>query len=118
MALLALANLGLVGFDLSYVPWRNFWFRNFPGVTQVYDRVKGIEPHRDTEAYLDSVNALQQELQQTGLQSPQVQARLKGVARSQYRNHRRESVCGSEQERNAREDQKSNAGAYFSATPP
>lgn len=76
MALLALANLGLVAFDLAYIPWRDFWFRNFPGVTRVYDRVKGIEPHRDTEAYLASVDALQQELQQFGLQSPQVQARL------------------------------------------
>jgi hypothetical protein len=76
MALLALANLGLVAFDSAYVPWRDFWFRNFPGVTRVYDRVKGIEPHRDTEAYLASVDSLQQELQQFGLQSPQVQARL------------------------------------------
>ncbi len=77
MALLALANLGLVAFDLAYVPWRDFWFRNFPSLTRVYDRVKGIEPHRDTEAYLDTVNVLQRELQQTGLQSPQVQARLR-----------------------------------------
>ncbi|WP_225895198.1 hypothetical protein [Leptolyngbya sp. NIES-2104] len=76
MALLALANLGLVAFDSAYVPWRDFWFRNFPGLTQTYDRVKGIEPHRDTEAYLDTVDLLQQELQQTGLQSTQVQARL------------------------------------------
>ena len=77
MALLALANLGLVAFDLAYVPWRDFWFRNFPGMTQVYDRVKGIEPHRDTAAYLDVVDALQQEVLQAGLQSPAVQARLK-----------------------------------------
>jgi len=76
MALLALANLGLVAFDMSYIPWRDFWFRSFPSVTRAYDRVKGIEPHRDTEAYLEAVNALQQELQQTGLQSSQVQATL------------------------------------------
>ncbi|MBE9014253.1 hypothetical protein IQ250_29110 [Pseudanabaenaceae cyanobacterium LEGE 13415] len=76
MALLAVTNLGLVAFDSSYVPWRDFWFRNFPELTRVYDRVKGIEPHRDTGAYLDTVDLLQQELQQTGLQSSQVQARL------------------------------------------
>ncbi|MGG6282634.1 hypothetical protein ACQ4M3_13735 [Leptolyngbya sp. AN03gr2] len=76
MALLAVANLGLVAFDSSYVPWRDFWFRNFPELTRVYDRVKGIEPHRDTEAYLETVDLLQQELQQAGLQSAQVQARL------------------------------------------
>lgn len=77
MAALALANLALVAFDASYVPWRDFWFRNFPALTRVYDRVKGIEPHRDTEAYLETVNLLQQELQQTGVESPAVQARLK-----------------------------------------
>lgn len=76
MALLALTNLGLVAFDAAYIPWRDFWFRNFPEVTRVYDRVKGIEPHRDTEAYLATVNTLQQELQQFGLESSQVQARL------------------------------------------
>jgi len=76
MALLALANLGLVAFDASYIPWRDFWFRNFPSVTRVYDRVKGIEPHRDTEAYLVTVDTLERELQQFGSQSPQVQATL------------------------------------------
>ena len=65
MAIAALTNLGFVAFDLSYVPWRDFWFRNLPQLTQVYDRVKGIEPHRETEAYLESVNALEQELQQS-----------------------------------------------------
>lgn len=76
MAILALANLGLVAFDLAYIPWRDFWFRNFPGVTRVYDRVKGIEPHRDTEAYLATADTFERELNQFGLQSPQVQARL------------------------------------------
>ena len=27
MAIVAAANLGLVLFDLSYVPWRNFWLQ-------------------------------------------------------------------------------------------
>ncbi|HTL89946.1 MAG TPA: hypothetical protein VL134_11130 [Leptolyngbya sp.] len=77
IALLALLNLGFVAFDLAYIPWRDFWFRTFPGMTQGYDLVKGIEPNRDTEAYLDLVNDLQQELQQAGLQSPQAQTTLK-----------------------------------------
>ncbi len=79
MALLALANLGLVAFDLSYVPWRNFWFRNFPPLTQVYDRVKGIEPHRETQAYLESVDALKQDIQQGGLQSATTQTQLQDL---------------------------------------
>jgi hypothetical protein len=76
MAVLALANLGLVAFDFSYIPWRDFWLRNFPVVTRLYDPVKAIEPHRDTEAYLATVDTLEQELQQFGLESAQVQARL------------------------------------------
>jgi hypothetical protein len=75
-ALIALANLGLVAFDLTYVPWRDFWFRHAPELTQVYDRVKGIEPHRETQSYLELVDTLEQDLQQSGLQSEQVQSRL------------------------------------------
>lgn len=76
IAILAFANLGLVAFDITYVPWRDFWFRHAPQLTQLYDRVKGIEPHRETEAYLEAVDALKQELQQNGVQSDPVQARL------------------------------------------
>lgn len=68
MAIAALINLLLVAFDLSYVPWRDFYLRNFPTLTAWYgEQFKGIEPHRDTEAYLNAVN----QLEQTGLQSPQ-----------------------------------------------
>ncbi len=76
MALVALANLGLVGFDLSYVPWRDFWLRTVPQLTKAYDPVKGIEPHRETQRYLETVDALEGELQQGGLQSAVVGARL------------------------------------------
>lgn len=76
MAIAALTNLGLVLFDATYLPWRDFWFRNVPTLVQHYDRVKGIEPHRDTQAYLETVDQLEQDLQQGGLQSPGVQTRL------------------------------------------
>jgi len=98
MAIAATVNLGLVLFDLSYVPWRDFYLRNFPGftlnfpgltplntpgstlsfpsLTSVYDPIKGIEPHRETEKYLKTVNALERQVSQTGLQSPQTQALL------------------------------------------
>ncbi len=76
MAIVATANLGLVAFDLTYVQWRDFWFRQVPTVTQWYDPIKGIEPHRDTTQYLQAVDALKQELQQGGLQSLQVAQRL------------------------------------------
>ncbi len=85
IALLASANLGLVLFDLSYTPWRNFWLQgnihllNFtvkiplPPITKWYDPIKGIEPNRETQKYLDTVNALEEQVAQTGLQSPQVE---------------------------------------------
>ena len=68
MAIAALMNLLLVVFDLSYIPWRDFYLRNFPTLTTWYgEQFKGIEPHRDTEAYLSAVS----QLEQVGLQSPQ-----------------------------------------------
>jgi hypothetical protein len=76
MAIIATANLGLVAFDLTYVQWRDFWFRRVPIVTQQYDPVKGIEPHRDTEQYLQTVDDLKRDLQQGGLQNSQVGQRL------------------------------------------
>ncbi len=76
MAAIAVANLGLVVFDLTYVQWRDFWFRRVPIVTQSYDPVKGIEPHRDTTQYLQAIDDLKGDLQQGGLQNPQVGQRL------------------------------------------
>lgn len=76
MAIIASVNLGLVLFDLSYVPWRDFYIRNFSQLTQRYDSVKGIEPHRETAKYLATVDALIEQVNQTGLQSPQVETQL------------------------------------------
>jgi hypothetical protein len=72
MALLASANLLLVLFDLSYVPWRNLYLQKLPQVTYIYDRFKGIEPHRETSHYLKTVDVLTEQVSQTGLQSSQV----------------------------------------------
>ncbi|MFM2433021.1 MAG: hypothetical protein RLZZ511_4235 [Cyanobacteriota bacterium] len=88
MALIAAANLGLVAFDMTYVPWRNFWLQRslslgnvrlqlpLPDITPFYDPIKGIEPHRDTEKYLKTVNQLETDLQQYGIDSPQVSDQL------------------------------------------
>lgn len=71
-SLLVLLNFGLILFDMSYIPFRDFWLQgrvqisvkigpfeqNFPptplrilpiSVTPSYDWVKGIEPYRSTE---------------------------------------------------------------------
>ncbi|MUG97066.1 hypothetical protein F7734_33900 [Scytonema sp. UIC 10036] len=76
MALVASANLLLILFDLSYVPWRNLYVQKLPQVTHIYDRFKGIEPHRETVQYLKTVDALIAQVSQTGLQSSQVETRL------------------------------------------
>lgn len=77
MALLALVNLGLVALDLSYIRFRDFYLQQVPEFTQWYGaQFKGIEPHRSTEAYLDMVDALEDQVAQTGLQSPGAQALL------------------------------------------
>ncbi|MGA9380000.1 MAG: hypothetical protein WBV73_14655 [Phormidium sp.] len=88
MTAIALANLTLVIFDITYIPWRNFWLQgnirlanftiNIPllPITQWYDPVKGIEPHRDTQRYLHTVTQLQQQISQTGLSSPEVETLL------------------------------------------
>lgn len=70
IALIALLNLGLVLFDLSYIPWRSFYFYYFPSLTALYDPIKGIEPHRDTERYIEAFEQLKVNIAQSGLQSP------------------------------------------------
>ncbi|MCJ2541545.1 hypothetical protein [Thermostichus vulcanus] len=91
MALIALSNLCLVLFDLSYVPGRDFWLQGrvqiFGGfgppiplpilstetsrspVTDLYDRVKGIEPNPETQQYLELVDELRQVTLRFGVES-------------------------------------------------
>ncbi|WP_335022891.1 hypothetical protein [Nostoc sp.] len=79
MALAATVNLGLVLFNLSYVPWRDFYLRKLPQVIQIYDPIKGIEPHRDTKRYLETVDGLEKQVSQTGLESSEVNSRLEQI---------------------------------------
>ncbi|MFM7087614.1 MAG: hypothetical protein ACKOXO_11575 [Cyanobium sp.] len=67
VALWAAVNLAWVAFDLTYVPLRTFWLQRnlypipsvplvlplhaIPDITPWVDPIKGIEPHRETEAY-------------------------------------------------------------------
>ncbi len=80
MAMIAVVNLVLVVFDISYVPLRDFYLRRMPQFTQWYgQQFKGMEPERTTTAYLAAVNELEQQLEQTGqvgLESPQTQQLL------------------------------------------
>ncbi len=83
IAIISIGNLGFVAFDLTYIPLRDIWLNgkvtvgNFKigpyeydglplqilpnswskTITQ-YDVIKGIQPYRDTQQYLEEVNKL------------------------------------------------------------
>ncbi|PZU99493.1 MAG: hypothetical protein DCF32_18660 [Leptolyngbya sp.] len=77
MAVIALLNLALVIGDLSYIPLRDLYLRLLPGLTTWYgETLKGIEPHRFTANYLETVEQLEEQVAQTGLTSPAAQAIL------------------------------------------
>ncbi len=91
MAIIALINLLLVFFDLSYIPLRDFWLHQkiqvfsftigpikskgfplsipIPDITPFYDPFKGIEDNRDTKKYLDKVDQLEKHINNIGLSS-------------------------------------------------
>ncbi|WP_413161539.1 hypothetical protein ACL6C3_23325 [Capilliphycus salinus ALCB114379] len=79
MALLALINFILVLFDISYIPLRDFYFRYTPKITQFYDPVKGIEANRETETYIKTVEQLQRQALEFGLNSPEVNQTLEDL---------------------------------------
>ena len=77
VALIVLCNLILVSFDASYVRFRDFYLKFLPGFTVWYGEVfKGIEPERSTVSYLASVETLEEQVAQTGLQSSETEALL------------------------------------------
>lgn len=82
IAILALINLVLVFFDLTYLPARIFYRQTLPILTQWYDPVKGITPHPETTNYLAQVDALSAQVTATGLQSPQVAKSLAQLRQS------------------------------------
>lgn len=97
MALIASANLLLVLFDLSYIPLRNFWLQGritlpllnqtlqlpMPAIAKWYDPIKGIEPYRDTDQYLQRVDDLEKTLGITELPSLQPDTEIIARLRSQ-----------------------------------
>ena len=91
LALILLVNYGLVIFDLTYIPLRDFWLQGrvqlnikvgpieqeFPkpplrilpfDITPYYDWVKGIEPYRSTTAYLELVDQLNRKIDEKALE--------------------------------------------------
>ncbi len=85
MVAIASVNLLLVLFDLTYIPLRDFWLLGkvrlpliqriiyLPqplAITPLYDPIKGIEPHRETEQYLALVRQLRQTIETEGVEAP------------------------------------------------
>ncbi len=80
VALWAALNLLWVAFDVSYIPLRTFWLQRnlyplpsvplvvpltfIPDITPWVDPIKGIEPHRETQAYLRHFNRMDAALRQ------------------------------------------------------
>ncbi|MGK7916953.1 MAG: hypothetical protein AB4038_15650 [Prochloraceae cyanobacterium] len=69
VAIIAVANLLLVLFNLSYIPLRDIYLRHFPAVVTLYDPVKSIQPHPDTQRYLNTVEQLKSEIARSGLEA-------------------------------------------------
>lgn len=95
MALIAVINYSLVIFNLTYIPLRDFWLQGrvqlffkfgqyefqwplepvrvlpvgFSELITRYDVIKGIEPYRTTEQYLDKVQQLKTEVSLEGLEN-------------------------------------------------
>jgi hypothetical protein len=77
MAIIALINLLLVTFDVSYIRFRDLYLKVAPEFTIWYgETFKGIEPDRTTTHYLETVNLLEEQVSQTGLDSIQARSIL------------------------------------------
>ncbi len=76
IAVLAVLNLALVFFDLTYLSARSLYLQVLPSLVQTYDPIKGICPHPETQRYLERVAALEVQLAQTEVRSPEVAASL------------------------------------------
>lgn len=91
MVAIASLNFLIVIFDLTYIPLRDFWLLGkvripliqrviyLPqplAITELYDPIKGIEPHRVTQAYIETVAKLQQTIADQGVDAPATQELL------------------------------------------
>jgi hypothetical protein len=81
LAVLAVVNLALVLFDLSYISFRDAYLQIVPNLTKRYDPIKGIQPQPETEHYLKQIQELENQLSTTGLSSQQTENKLAELRR-------------------------------------
>jgi Arc/MetJ-type ribon-helix-helix transcriptional regulator len=85
MAVFLIANLILVLFDISYISKRSFYFfhlryQDVPLLTNLYDRVKGIQPNRQTQKYLQIADELVDRLDRgEPISSPEIEKKFKQI---------------------------------------
>jgi hypothetical protein len=102
MALVSVLNFGFVLFDITYIPLRDIWLNGVITVGQFrlgpyesrgiqleivpkfwrekiikYDVIKGIQPYRDTQFFLEEVDLLEKTINQYGLDSEETEEILK-----------------------------------------
>ena len=63
MVWVAIINLWMILFDLSYLWLRPVYFKYVPVVTRIYDPVKGIEAHPLTDAFLNQLEVTSAQLE-------------------------------------------------------
>lgn len=66
MLIVAVVNLLLVLFDLTYISLRPWYIRNAPAVATWYDPYKAIEPHWTTDSYQKLADSLALRWQKSG----------------------------------------------------
>lgn len=69
VAIIAIINFVLVIFNVSYIPLRDVYLKRIPTLVTLYDPVKAIEPHPETTYYLQTVDKLEQKIEQDGLEA-------------------------------------------------
>lgn len=58
MVYLALVNVGLIAFDLTYLSLRPVYHQHLPQVTRLYDQLKGIRPSAAAERFEELLDGL------------------------------------------------------------
>jgi len=84
MVWVAVINLWMILFDLTYLWLRPVYFSYVPAVIRVYDPVKGIEPHPLTEALLEQLSVTETELTRDP-ESPAIPEHVERLRELSYR---------------------------------
>lgn len=101
MVWVAMINLGLIAFDLTYLWLRPIYLQYVPIVTTVYDRVLGIEPHPLTTEILETAGQAEQ-LSRLDPDSPRLDALDRRLADLTHRMFTEQPFERSDQQRSSK----------------